>query len=129
MPDALSPEVLRFLEQNIDSVPHLEALLLLWQSLPAEWQPAEVAARIYVPTGRGLAILDDLARRGFAVKSETAAGGFAFNAAGPAAMQVPAVAAAYGNQLVAVSTFIHSKGPASILEFARAFQLKGNPKK
>lgn len=128
MPDPLSADVLRVLEENIDSVPHLEALLLLWQSRPREWHPAEVAARIYVPVGRAMSILDDLSRRGLAIKGAIGAG-FAFNVAGPAALQVPAVAAAYRDQLIAVSTFIHAKGPASVREFARAFQFKGDPQK
>lgn len=126
MPETLSTEVLKFLQENIESVPHLEALLLLWQNVPTEWNAVDVAARIYVPLALSLSILDDLTRRRLTIRTGGEPLRYSFNREGAAAAIVPEVAAAYRHQLIAVSTFIHAKGPASVLAFARAFQIKGD---
>lgn len=42
-----------FIRQSIDSVPHLEALMLLWNSRPAGWTPEELATRLYIPYSFG----------------------------------------------------------------------------
>src|SRR5690242_14919188 len=39
-----------FILEKIDSVSHLEALLLLWNSRPKQWSPDEIASRLYVDT-------------------------------------------------------------------------------
>ena len=38
----------RFIHEHIDSVPHLEALILLWNSRPVGWTCDELASRLYV---------------------------------------------------------------------------------
>ena len=53
-----SPEiparVLQFLAERIDTVPQLEALLLLWESPQRQWTEEELAARsLRGPAGRG----------------------------------------------------------------------------
>jgi len=40
--------VLQFLAERIDTVPQLEALLLLWENPQRQWSEEELAARIYV---------------------------------------------------------------------------------
>lgn len=39
----------RFLLDQIDTVPHLEALLLLWKSRPKVWSADEMASALYWP--------------------------------------------------------------------------------
>ena len=56
-------EVRQFLLDQIDSVPHLEALLLLWNSRPKLWQADEMAGRLYVDREVALRLLQDLARQ------------------------------------------------------------------
>jgi hypothetical protein len=51
----LPADVLEFIESRIDSVPHMEALLLLWESAPDQENPAEASPSIYIV--RGLAFL------------------------------------------------------------------------
>ena len=55
-------EALQFIAENIDSVPHLEALILLWNSRPVSWNLAELASRLYVTPERVHEILNDLMR-------------------------------------------------------------------
>lgn len=59
----LPADVARFIENQIDSVPHMEALLLLWQSSPEAWGAKQLASRIYVSSDTAGQILRDLARR------------------------------------------------------------------
>ena len=42
--------VYEFIYHNIDSVPHLEALVLLWNSRPVWWTCEELASRLYIPS-------------------------------------------------------------------------------
>lgn len=71
--EPLPAHVLRFLADQIESVPHLEALLLLWQSPERGWSLEEIATRVYVPRDAAAHLLADLARRGM-VKIESGAG-------------------------------------------------------
>ena len=62
-----SKEVDEFISEQIDTVPHLEALLLLWNSRPKEWSVEEMASALYVSSGTARSILQGLARRGLLV--------------------------------------------------------------
>ena len=57
--------VLRFILDHIDSVPHLETLLLLWENPARSWNAKEVASRVYVSADDARHVLAGLARRGF----------------------------------------------------------------
>ena len=119
--------VLRFITEQIDNVPQLEALLLLWESAaPAGWTCEELAARIYVSVPTCSELLAALERRGLV------------EAIGDAPMlyryrgdwdengeRMSQLAAAYRTHLVEIATLIHTKNPAPLREFARAFELKG----
>ena len=54
-------DVLHLLEEQIDTVPHLEALLLIWNSGTHSWTADEIATRIYVNSGTAANLLQDLA--------------------------------------------------------------------
>ena len=56
-------EVERFVLEQIESVPHLEALLLFWKSRPRGWSVDELAGRLYVDRESVLTLLADLASR------------------------------------------------------------------
>jgi hypothetical protein len=55
-------EVERFLREKIDSVPHLEALLLLWSSRKKGWEADDLGARLYVDHYLAERILQNLAQ-------------------------------------------------------------------
>jgi hypothetical protein len=122
---AIDPAVEQFLLDSIDTVPHLEALLLLFQSPTTVWTVVELAARIYVNEKQAGAILEDLTRRSLIVRSEQAPTTYQYIPRSPEqAALLGLVAHTYRTQLVQLTRFIHSNASASVRDFARAFRLK-----
>jgi hypothetical protein len=123
---AIPPDVVRFVDERIESVPHLEALLLLWENAHLRWDVELTAARLYVDPGSAASILEDLANRGlvnrYSYEGHVHYGydnGWDSQDGGTMAR----VAATYRQQLLQVTTLIHSKAPAAVREFARAFRI------
>ena len=118
----IGEEVLRFIEQYIETVPHLEALLLMRESQPKCWSIEQLAARIYVPPATARTILDDLARHGLVSAQGDC---HVFNPQWDEQRQLLArVAGTYNKHLTRVATLIHARGSRSVRDFARAFKLK-----
>ena len=107
-------------------MPHLEALLLLYTQPAEQWTVVQVARRLYVSSAQAMQILRDLERRKLVrARSDPAAGEYEYDPAWDASGQLMLeVERAYASQLASVAMFIHSKAPRSVLEFARAFDLK-----
>ena len=127
MPDLSdsSRNVDRFLLDQIDTVPHLEGLLLLWKSRPKLWSADEMARALYLAPESTKAILDDLVRlRLVGHGSDVTQKNYCYESEAARDDLVAAVDATYRNELIRISRLIHSKAPASIREFARAFRLK-----
>ena len=116
-------QVLRFVRDEIDSVPELEALLLLWQHRPAAWNVADVARRLYIAPDQAQAVLADLSRKGMlAVDPEREDSyGYASRSAERDALMAH-TEAVYRRQIVRISTLIHSKPSSAVRDFARAFR-------
>jgi hypothetical protein len=116
--------VLQFIAERIDTVPQLEALLLLWESPQRTWSEDEVAGRIYVSRPDAAQILQALQRRQL-VTAEPPSPHYRYNSQwDPTGEVMPEVAAAYRRHLVQLATFIHSRASTAVREFARAFDLK-----
>ena len=114
-------EVDRFVMDEIETVPHLEALLLLWNSRPRAWSPEEMSRALYLPPDATQPILADLERRGLVVL--TGSNCFLYRS-GERDWVIEALDRTYRREVVRISTMIHSKPAASQREFARAFRLK-----
>ena len=145
---AISQQVLQFVAEQIDTVPQLECLLLLYQHRSRIWIAEEVAARIYISPQVAREILEMLHRRGLIAaegdppryrfhpggavsaysnsRRVSGSSSHTLYAPGGAASEelIGQVAGEYQRHLVPLATFIHSKAPASVREFARAFDLK-----
>ena len=124
-----SPEiparVLQFLAERIDTVPQLEALLLLWENPQRLWSENELAGRIYVGPAVAATILQSLQRQQLVAAESAVAVRYRYNPQwDPSGEVMPEVAAAYRRHLVPVATFIHSRASTAVREFARAFDLK-----
>lgn len=118
-------DVLHFIESRIDSVPHLESLLLFWQSQRASWGEADIAARVYVSVERGRGIIADLARQGFITAVEGQPGRFVYAPEWDDTRMMERLAELYRKHVVLVASLIHEKAaPGAVRDFARAFQLK-----
>ena len=117
-------EIDKFIMERIDSVPHLEALLLLWHSRPTQWTPDEMARRLFVRPEFARDILQDLVRQNLAVTMHAATGHdqFEFKNGDNDAL-IDSLDLSYRQDLVRISNMIHTKASAAIREFARAFRI------
>lgn len=123
MPLTEIPEhVRRFIVEAIDSVPELEALLLLRAHPDRRWSAEEAGARLYVSTTMASHLLNALAGRGLLARD-----GEQYRYA-PAQPELDAVvadlAATYATRLITVTRLIHAKPAASVRQFADAFRLR-----
>jgi hypothetical protein len=119
--------VLQFISAKIDTVPQLEALLLLWENQGRPWTVDEVAARIYVPPEAAGVILHHLQQHRLVSLQAVPPAAVSYEYHGgwdPSATLMTEVAATYRRHLIPVATFIHSKAPSAVREFARAFDFK-----
>jgi hypothetical protein len=117
--------VLQFIAERIDTVPQLEALLLLWESSQRAWTEEELAARIYVSRQVAAQTLQALQRQNLVIAESVEPSRYRYNPQwDPTGQVMPDVAAAYSRHLVPLATFIHSRASSAVREFARAFDLK-----
>ncbi len=118
-----SPNIERFLRDEIDSVPHLEALLLLWRVAPQARSAAEVAGQLYIAQGQGNAIAEDLYRRELIARDGS--GSFFFDTSREELNRlVQALDETYRRELIRISGIIHSKASPGIRAFADAFRFR-----
>lgn len=114
-----------FILENLNTIPHLEALMLLWNSRPLAWTSAELATRLYLPPEKAAELLADLARRWLVTESQGTPARFAYwSRSEDLDRMMQAVEVAYRGDLVRVSKLVHSRASSSVREFARAFRLK-----
>lgn len=114
-----------FILKNMESVPHLEALMLLWNSRPVGWSCAELESRLYIPADKVSRLLRDLVR--MQLITEMHADTLKYSYFPKSAEQddlMGRVDAAHRKDLVRISTMIHGKASPSVREFARAFLLR-----
>lgn len=116
-------KVYQFILDEIESVPHLEALLLLWNSRPQPWTIDNLARRLYVSGDFVRSLLDDLIRRQFVEIEAGAQVGYRYGSGSVERDQlIAALDATYRREVVRVSTTIHTKASSSVRDFARAFR-------
>jgi hypothetical protein len=123
-PPEISSRVLEFLARRIDTVPQLEALLLLWQAPDQWWRAEDVAARLYVSLEEATAILRALQLRQLAELDDKSAR-YRYSAAwDESGTEMSEVADAYRRQLIQMTRIIHAGASAAVRNFARAFSFK-----
>ena len=116
-------QVDRFILEEIDSVPHLEALLLLCRNKQRTWRVEEMAHSLYVKPEQAENILQDLVRRNLVLVRTEGEKGYAYDSSSEnrnALLQQ--VDETYRRELIRVSRMIHSKAAPAIRDFARAFR-------
>jgi hypothetical protein len=118
-------ELIQFILDHLDTVPHLEALLLIWQNPAIGWTADVLAGRVYVSAASARGILEDFRRKGVLTAEGQPELIYLFDPGWDAGRQLlPRLADLYRRQLVQGTKLIHSKGSNSVREFARAFQIK-----
>jgi len=108
-------KVLRFLGDHIDTVPQLEALLLMRADALHAWDEEELATRVYVDRETASGILQTLCRRLLIVTEDSVRYRYGPKMESGAEL-IDEVAAVYRQHLVAVANYIHSK--ASVSEYS-----------
>lgn len=109
--------------EHIDSIPHLEALILLAEN-PRPWTAGEIAERLYIPPEHAKAVLDDLVQRRLIHSKEAAEFSYFFHADETLRAMMDAVTDLHRRQLVRVTALIHSRASSSLQEFAKAFRFR-----
>lgn len=114
--------VRQLIAERIDSVPELEALLLLREHRAQGWTPTEAGQRLYISTTVAGHVLSELTKRGFFACDE---GIYRYAPSSPElAAIIDQLAAAYSRHLVEVTHMIHAKPSVSVRQFADAFRLR-----
>jgi hypothetical protein len=122
-PEISDEEVFRFILHQMETVPHLEALLLLWRKRPKGFTGTELSAQLFVDAGAVNGIVKDLQRRELIAAAPGVSGEYRYEAKSPytdALMQ--ALSDMYSRELIKISKLIHSKTPSAAHDFARAFK-------
>jgi predicted transcriptional regulator len=115
----------RFILENLDSVPHLEALMLLWNSRPVRWTCQELASRLYIAPETANDLVRDLVGLGLVTESQDPGPKYSyFPRSEDQDNMMLLVDAAHRRDLIRISTMIHSKTSSAVREFARAFRIK-----
>jgi hypothetical protein len=114
-------QVDQFILEEIDSVPHLEALLLFWRRRPHRWSVEEMAHSLYISVEGTQAILHDLKQRGMVTLEEEC---YSYDPSFRHGSLMEEVDRTYRRELVRISRMIHSKASPAVREFARAFKFK-----
>jgi hypothetical protein len=116
-------EVYRFILLQIDTVPHLEALLILWRKRPQAFSEQELAGQLFVDTGTVRQITKDLARADLINISSSSPPRYSYEPKFERSEALmDALASLYRRDLVNISKLIHSKAPSAARDFARAFK-------
>ena len=122
MADEPIPDDLRdFILKYIDSVAHLEALLLLRANRNDPWTIARIAQRLYVGEQQAGEVLGRLCADGLLnCEADTYRyGGQSLDHA----LMIDRLAEAYARHLIPITNMIHAK-PRRIREFADAFKFR-----
>jgi hypothetical protein len=122
MPDDVLPAELRgFLEDHIDSIAQLEALLLLRNAPDASWDPQATAKRLYVEDAQVHAVFEHLATHGLVRREGDR---YRFDPQSDDLLgAISLLADYYRTHLIPITNLIHAK-PRRIQQFAEAFKLK-----
>lgn len=112
-----------FISEEIDTVPHLEALLILWNSRPKQWPVQEIANALYISEDAARRVLQDLTRRSLISQVMGQSESYSYQPESEdKAELLEALDTIYRREVVRVSTMIHSKASAAVRDFARAFR-------
>lgn len=115
----------RFLVDEIDTVPQLEALLLIWNRRPKTWYCSEISKSLYISQDLAQEVIRHLEQHHLVMKVEGSAGAYVLRTDSEEREQMlAAVDATYRRELVRISNLIHEKASRAVRDFASAFRFK-----
>jgi len=119
--ELIPPDVREFILRHIDSIAHLEALLLLLQQADVKWSASSLADHLYIETDQAAEVLQQLCEGGLAGCNDDV---YWFNTAPTGQLEVVRrLADLYSNHLIPVTNLVHAK-PSGIRKFAAAFKFR-----
>jgi hypothetical protein len=118
----LNPAVDEFVQRELDSVPHLEALLLLWNSRPKKWAIEDMGAALYINDNATREILQNLARHHLATRGDQDT--YTYSSSAERDELASALDIEYRRNLIRITRMIHAKASLGVREFADAFRFK-----
>jgi hypothetical protein len=120
--DLIPNDIRQFIIAGIDSVAHLEALLLLRTGAHENWGIPVVAQRLYISEKETTQVLARLCDQGLVIKNGSDPQLFQYRPKSvELARMIDRVAEVYKKHLVPVTNLIHSKPHTSIQELADSF--------
>ena len=114
-------DVRRFILTSVPSVPYLEAMLLLRAGTGPDWQPPDLARRLYITQQKAEELLNQLAQAGFVANDGQR---WHWQPAAEVSALVDRLAQIYANELVEVTELIHTREERRARQFADAFRLR-----
>lgn len=125
MADDFGAEIRQFIDQNIESIAQLEALILLRQDAQRRWGAEEIGKALYIPTEMAAILLADFGRRGFVQVVPQSNIQYSYHVVDDRLDKlISEVAAAYQDRRVALISLIYSKPLNKVQTFADAFRLR-----
>ncbi|MDB5890016.1 MAG: hypothetical protein JWP47_847 [Polaromonas sp.] len=125
---SLPPDVRRFLVSTVDSIPFLEALLLLHGNPQEVWTGEKLSRRLYIAEPAALELLQGAVAAGIAIREPTGLPQFRYQAASrQLQVMLDELALTYSRNLMAVTQLVHAKTDARskrARQFADAFRWK-----
>jgi hypothetical protein len=120
--DLIPDDIRQFIIVGIDSVAHLEALLLLRTGAHEKWGVPTVAQRLYITEQESIHVLMRLCDQGLITLNCNDPKSFQYRPkSAELARMIDRVAEVYKKQLVPVTNLIHSKPHTRIQELADSF--------
>ncbi len=116
--DRARHEADQFLRDSIDTVPHLEALLLLWNSPSQPLVSGGHGEGVVVAPDAAKEILKDLVRQRLIIAVPGARETYQYESERDRDQLIAATDSTYQRELIRVSRLIHSKPSAAVREFA-----------
>jgi hypothetical protein len=119
--DIVPPDVREFILTHIESIAHLEALLLLVHGPDERWSVSAVSAHLYIDEGQAKAVLDQLCSERLL---DCRDGIYWFDGDQPGRREiVEKLSSLYARHLIPVTNLVHAK-PSAARAFAAAFKLR-----
>lgn len=115
----------RFVVDEIDTVPQLEALLLIWNRRPKRWYHSEIAKALYISQELAQEVIRHLLQHRLLNKVEGGADCYELRTdSEEQLLLLEGLDTVYRRELVRVSNLIHAKASRAVRDFASAFRFK-----
>lgn len=123
--EEIPDDMRRFILARIESVPHLEALILARGNPGTVWDADELARRLFTNREVAAGLLRDLCVGGFLVARAGDPPRYRYGPSSAGLTEtVSRLAEVYAKHLIPVTLLIHARGASKLQQFADAFRIR-----